>query len=61
MKSKNFKNELESNFKPMPDASLKMVIEADELLDLRMVDSSVMVLIDEKQEQVKKLFDKRLF
>ncbi|MBW3012090.1 hypothetical protein KY311_02815 [Candidatus Woesearchaeota archaeon] len=61
MESKNFKNGIKPKFRLEPEMNLQMVEQAEQLLNLRMVDSSVISLLDERKKQVKELFDKRLF
>lgn len=61
MKSKNFKREIDSNFKILPELSLNVLEAEEQRLDLRHMDSNVLALVELNQKKVKDLFDKKLF
>lgn len=63
MKSKNFKKEEFDTFDRVSDSdvNMKMAEEAEERLDLRVMDSKVINLIKAKKKLRKELFDKGLF
>jgi len=60
MRSKNFKNTDDANFKLEPAMTLGMVEAEEKRLDLRNVDSSVLRLVEANQKKVKDLFDNGL-